>query len=97
MQKMVTFRLSREGRDIWLNPAKVVYVCHYETNVSSIHFGKECFVRVCGEPGEVVAKIEQALCASNFARPVDEFDDSRRPEVGHTEVGRSELKRPDVN
>jgi hypothetical protein len=62
MHRMVGFRLNRECRDISINPANVLYVCHYETGASSIHFGKECFVRVQGEVADVVARIEAALC-----------------------------------
>ncbi len=64
MQKMVTFRLNRECRDIAVNPAKVLYVCHYETGASALHFGKECFVRVQGDLAEVVHKLEMAANGS---------------------------------
>lgn len=40
MQHLVTFRLSRECRDIAVNPAKILYVNHYETGASALHFGK---------------------------------------------------------
>ena len=80
---MVTFRLSREGRDITLNPSKVLYVCHYETGVTSVHFGKECFVRVCGETAEVVAKIEAGLCDRGF--------DVAAPSSGRTDAVRRQL------
>lgn len=69
MQKMVTFRLNRECREIAVNPSKVLYVCHYETGASSIHFSKECFVRVQGALDEVVRKVDAALCG-------------RMPEIG---------------
>lgn len=59
--RMVSFRLNRECRSISINPAQVLYVCHYETGAASIHFGKDCFVRVQGDVGEVVARIEAAL------------------------------------
>ena len=48
MQKMVKFKLSRECREIAVNPAKVLYVSHYDHGATSVHFGKECFVRVKG-------------------------------------------------
>ena len=67
--RMVSFRLNRECRDITVNPTKVLYVCHYETGASSIHFGKECFVRVHGEMAEVVGKIEAALGDRAFEAP----------------------------
>ena len=51
MQKMVKFKLSRECREIAVNPAKVLYVSHYDHGATSVHFGKECFVRVKGELG----------------------------------------------
>jgi hypothetical protein len=63
MQGMVTFRLNRECRDVAVNPAKVLYVCHYENGASQIHFSRECFIRVQGALSEVVHKIEVALCA----------------------------------
>ena len=69
MQRMVSFRLNRECREITINPSKVLYVCHYETGASSIHFSKECFVRVQGGMAEVVAKIEAALCDRGFDAP----------------------------
>lgn len=59
--RMVSFRLNRECRSISINPGQVLYVCHYETGASSIHFGKDCFVRVQGDVGEVVARIEAAM------------------------------------
>lgn len=59
---MVTFRLNRECRDICVNPAKVLYVSHYETGASCLHFSRDCFVRVQGEMSEVVGRIEAALC-----------------------------------
>ncbi len=61
MQRMVTFRLNRECRDIAVNPSRILYVSHYETGASSVHFGKECFVRVQGTMTEVVQRIEAAL------------------------------------
>ena len=84
MQRMVSFRLNRECREISINPSKVLYVCHYETGASSIHFGKECLVRVQGGMAEVVAKIEAALC--------DRFE---APTAPATPAG--ELKRSGVN
>jgi len=62
MQRMVTFRLNRECREIAVNPAKVLYICHYETGASALHFSRECFVRVQGDLAEVVHKIEMGLC-----------------------------------
>jgi hypothetical protein len=67
--RMVSFRLNRECRDISINPAKVVYVSHYENGAACIHFGKECFVRVQGEVSEVVAKIEAGLGERPFEPP----------------------------
>ena len=69
MQKMVSFRLNRECREITVNPAKVLYVCHYEHGASSIHFGKDCHVRVQGDVADVSAKIEAALCDGHFDAP----------------------------
>lgn len=63
MQHLVTFRLSRECRDIAVNPAKVLYVSHYETGASALHFGKDCFVRVQGDLAEVTHRLDNALCA----------------------------------
>lgn len=65
--RMVSFRLNRECRSISINPAQVLYVCHYETGAASIHFGKDCFVRVQGDLEEVVARIEAAM----EGRPLD--------------------------
>ena len=67
--RMVSFRLNRECRDIAINPAKVVYVSHYENGAACIHFGKECFVRVQGAVSEVVAKIEAGLGDRSFEPP----------------------------
>ena len=75
MARMVTFRLNRECRDIAVNPAKVVYVSHYETGASSIHFGKECFLRVQGTLSEVVQKIEASLNDPGFEAPSTLPDD----------------------
>lgn len=61
MQKMVTFRLSRECRDIAVSVDKILYVSHYENGASSLHFGKDCFLRVQGELSDVVRKIEIAM------------------------------------
>ena len=61
MQKMVKFKLSRECREIAVNPAKVLYVSHYDHGATSVHFGKECFVRVKGELDEVMRQLETAL------------------------------------
>ena len=63
MQKMVVFRLNRECREIAVNPDKVLYVCHYETGASALHFGKECFVRVQGDLADVVHSLESAASA----------------------------------
>lgn len=69
MQRMVSFRLNRECREININPAKVLYVCHYEHGASCIHFSKDCFVRVQGELADVTARIEAALCDGAFPQP----------------------------
>lgn len=69
MQRMVTFRLNRESREIAVNPDKVLYVCTYEHGASSLHFGKECFVRVQGDMAEVVQKLEAALGARSDTEP----------------------------
>ena len=61
MQKMVKFRLSRECREIAVNPARVLYVCHYENGASTLHFGKDCFVRVQGSLAEVSDILDHAL------------------------------------
>jgi hypothetical protein len=71
---MVTFRLNRECREIAVNPAKVLYVCHYETGASSIHFGKDCFVRVQGEMHEVIDRIDAALCNRSLEPPAVQQD-----------------------
>jgi hypothetical protein len=81
MQRMVSFRLNRECREIAVNPAKVLYVCHYETGASSLHFGKECFVRVQGEMADVVARIEAALCDRAFEVPASSADARVRAEA----------------
>lgn len=62
MQRMITFKLNRECRDIAVNPEKVLYVCHYEHGAASIHFSRDCFVRVQGAMTDVVRQIELALC-----------------------------------
>ncbi len=79
--RMVNFRLNRECRDISVNPTKVLYVCHYETGASSIHFGKECFVRVQGESHEVVAKIEAALRSPPFDAARDAPENSKWADI----------------
>ena len=61
MPKMVKFKLSRECREIAVNPAKVLYVCHYDHGATSLHFGKECYVRVKGELDEVTRLLDAAL------------------------------------
>jgi hypothetical protein len=61
MQKMVKFRLSRECREIAVNPARVLYVCHYEHGASTLHFGKDCFVRVQGSLAEVSDILDHAM------------------------------------
>lgn len=63
MQKMIMFRLNRECREIAVNPARVLYVSQYEHGASSLHFGKDCFVRVQGDMEDVVRRIETALCS----------------------------------
>ena len=60
MQKMVKFRLSRECREIAVNPSRVLYVCHYDHGASTLHFGKDCFVRVQGDLAEVAAILDSA-------------------------------------
>lgn len=75
MQKMVSFRLNRECREITINPAKVLYVCHYDHGSSCIHFGKDCHVRVQGDVAEVSGKIEAALCDGTYDAPTE----SRKP------------------
>lgn len=62
MRRMITFRLNRECRDIAVNPDKVLYVCHYETGASSIHFSRDCFVRVQGAMADVVHQLESNSC-----------------------------------
>lgn len=62
MQKMVRFKLNRECREISVNPGKVLYVSHYDNTASSLHFSKDCFVRVQGAVDEVTQRIEVALC-----------------------------------
>ena len=62
MQRYLKFRLNRECREIAVNPAKVLYVCHYENGASALHFSKECFVRVQGDLDEVVRRLEGTLC-----------------------------------
>ena len=82
MTRMVSFRLNRECREITVNPAKVLYVCHYDKGASCIHFGKDCQVRVQGDVAEVSAKIEAGL---------GDFDATTAParppaELKHAEV-----------
>ena len=60
MQRMVTFRSSREDRDVAVNPANVLFVCHYEPGISALHFSKDCFVRVRGDLADVVHRLEMA-------------------------------------
>ena len=64
MQRMVTFRSSREHRDVAVNPANVLFVCHYETGVSALHFSKDCFVRVQGDLATVVHRLELAMAGT---------------------------------
>lgn len=71
MQKMVKFKLSRECREIAVNPARVLYVCHYEHGATSVHFGKECFVRVKGDLDEVTRQLEAALGEEADEVPAD--------------------------
>ena len=68
MQKMVKFRLSRECREIAVNPARVLYVCHYDHGASTLHFGKDCFVRVQGDLAEVTAILDNACEAATLPR-----------------------------
>lgn len=56
--KMVHFRLSLERREVAVNPDKVLYVCISATGCCTLHFGKECFIRVQGELDEVIAQLE---------------------------------------
>ncbi len=69
MQKMVKFRLSRECREIAVNPSRVLYVCHYDHGASTLHFGKDCFVRVQGDLAEVSAILDSSCEAE--AQPRD--------------------------
>ncbi len=69
MQRMVMFHSSRENRDVAVNPANVLFVCHYEPGVSALHFSKECFVRVRGDLADVVHRLELAQGA--VAAPSD--------------------------
>ncbi len=78
MQKMVKFRLSRECREIAVNPARVLYVCHYDHHASTLHFGKDCFVRVHGDLAEVAAILDNACEAEALPR---ETAAERRPGV----------------
>ena len=64
MPRMATFRASREHRDIAVNPANVLFVCHYENGVSALHFSKDCFVRVQGDLADVVHTLEQAMAGA---------------------------------
>jgi hypothetical protein len=65
--RMVTFKLNRECREIAVNADKVLYVSPYETGASSLHFGKECFVRVQGELSEVTKALENATISEKTA------------------------------
>ena len=62
MPRLLKFKLNRECREIAVNPNKVLYVCHYETGASALHFSKDCFVRVQGSLDDVVKTLESALC-----------------------------------
>ena len=79
MQKMVKFRLSRECREIAVNPVKVLYVCHYDHGASSLHFSKDCFVRVQGDLTEVTRVLEAAMCGADLPPAGD--DDRRSAEI----------------
>ncbi len=61
MRKMVKFRLSRECREVSVNPAQVLWVCQYDNESSSLHFGKDCTVRVRGDVAEVTRMLETGL------------------------------------
>ena len=74
MQKMITFKLSRECREIAVNPAKVLYVCHYDNGASSLHFSKDCFVRVQGDLAEVTRILEAAMCGAEMTAPAGAED-----------------------
>ena len=75
MQRLLKFKLNRECREIAVNPAKVLYVCHYENGASALHFSKDCFVRVQGDLDEVVRKLETATCDGGEAVvPAPELD-----------------------
>ena len=80
MQRLLKFKMNRECREIAVNPAKVLYVCHYETGASALHFSKECYVRVQGELDEVVRRLEGALCDAT------ELAAARRPEASAANV-----------
>ena len=77
MQKMAKFRLCRECRQIAVNPAKVLYVCHYEHGASSLHFSKDCFVRVQGDIADVTRILEAALCEDATPADVKKFGGQR--------------------
>ena len=77
MQKMARFRLCRECREIAVNPAKVLYVCHYEHGASSLHFSKDCFVRVQGDIAEVTRVLETAMSEDAAPAEVKKFHDQR--------------------
>ena len=62
MPRLLKFKLNKECREIAVNPNKVLYVCHYETGASALHFSKDCFVRVQGSLDDVMKKLESALC-----------------------------------
>ena len=75
MQRMVTFRSSRENRDVAVNPANILFVCHYEPGVSALHFSRDCFVRVHGDLADVVQRLEAAQNGVDVppVEPVPEF------------------------
>ena len=79
MPKMVKFRLNRECREIAVNVERVLYVCHYETGASVLHFGKDCFVRVQGDLAEVSRLLEAATDDAEPAAP--ETRQAARPGV----------------
>lgn len=76
MQRLLKFKLNRECREIAVNPAKVLYVSHYENGASALHFSKDCYVRVQGELDEVSGKIEAALCGGTGTTIATRDDDA---------------------
>ena len=77
MPRMVTFRLNRECRDIAVNTDRILYVAPYETGASSVHFSKECFLRVQGEIKDVIRRIE-SVTDEDATRETGPCSDERR-------------------